>query len=129
MNLAAPARARVGSVPGHRARRMQPWYEQQLNVRRGRLSSGFIQLAQETGLIELIGEWVLREACRQCHAWQVEGIALPCLAVNLSARQFRQRGFVARLATICPPWTSDWAAGRTIRSRCRSRQTASAAAR
>jgi EAL domain-containing protein (putative c-di-GMP-specific phosphodiesterase class I) len=60
----------------------------------------FIQLAEETGLVEPTGDWVLREACGQYRAWQDEGIALPRLAINVSPRQFRQKGFVDRVATI-----------------------------
>jgi diguanylate cyclase (GGDEF)-like protein/PAS domain S-box-containing protein len=60
----------------------------------------FIPLAEETGLIVPIGEWVLREACRQCVAWRKEGIELPHIAVNVSARQFKQRGFVEHVRSI-----------------------------
>ena len=65
-----------------------------------RLPAEFIALAEETGLIEPIGEWVLREACRQYVAWREEGVLLPHLAVNVSARQFRQREFVAKVRSI-----------------------------
>lgn len=49
----------------------------------------FIPLAEETGLIVPIGEWVLRTACVQTNLWKNEGFALN-VAVNLSARQFQQ---------------------------------------
>ncbi|MFL6602088.1 MAG: putative bifunctional diguanylate cyclase/phosphodiesterase [Steroidobacteraceae bacterium] len=54
---------------------------------------GFIPLAEETGLIVPLGEWVLYEACRQASAWQAEGLHLR-VAVNLSARQFRQDSLI-----------------------------------
>jgi len=59
---------------------------------RGLLSPlNFIQLAEETGLIEPLGEWVLREACTQFMEWRRRGLTLPRVAVNVSARQFRQK--------------------------------------
>ncbi len=50
----------------------------------------FIPLAEETGLIVPIGEWVLRTACAQYSAWQKQGLPPLRVAVNLSARQFDQ---------------------------------------
>ncbi len=53
----------------------------------------FIPLAEETGLINEIGEWVLREGCRQAKEWQDQGLPARRMAINLSARQFADRGF------------------------------------
>ncbi len=50
--------------------------------------ASFIGLAEETGLIDQIGTWVLRTACAQNKAWQLGGMRNLCVAVNLSARQF-----------------------------------------
>src|SRR6185503_2296932 len=60
----------------------------------------FIPLAEETGLIVQIGEWVVEEACRQNRAWQNEGLDPGVVSVNLSARQFRQEGLVRAVSRI-----------------------------
>jgi len=58
--------------------------------------SAFIPVAEESGLIGPLSEWVLREACRQNKAWQDDGLPPARVSVNLSARQFQQRD-IARL--------------------------------
>ena len=60
----------------------------------------FIPLAEETGLIVPIGEWVLREACRQQKIWLDSGKNVGKIAVNLSPRQFRQKNFPGKVETI-----------------------------
>jgi diguanylate cyclase (GGDEF)-like protein len=60
----------------------------------------FIPLAEETGLIVAIGEWVLATACARTKAWQLQGMADLSVAVNLSARQFADPMFLSRLTQI-----------------------------
>lgn len=60
----------------------------------------FIPTAEDTGLIVPLGEWVLWTACAQNKAWQAMGLPAQRLAVNLSARQFRQPNLVALVAKI-----------------------------
>ncbi|TDF95796.1 EAL domain-containing protein [Paenibacillus piri] len=61
----------------------------------GIISPGeFIPLAEETGLIVPIGNWVLKQACRQNKEWQSLGHAPLCVSVNISAIQFHQPSFV-----------------------------------
>ena len=57
----------------------------------------FIPIAEECGLIGPLGAWVVREACRQARAWQLEGLPPLRVAVNLSASQFRQGDIVAMI--------------------------------
>lgn len=60
----------------------------------------FIPIAEESGLIIPIGEWVLRQACQQARAWQEAGLPPIAIAVNLSARQFHQPKLVETVARI-----------------------------
>lgn len=57
-----------------------------------------IAVAEASGLIVPLGAWVLRRACREAVRWQREGLPATRVAVNVSARQFRDRGFVALVA-------------------------------
>jgi diguanylate cyclase (GGDEF)-like protein/PAS domain S-box-containing protein len=57
----------------------------------------FIPVAEESGLIVRLGDWVLREACRQNKAWQDAGIPPITVCVNVSARQFREKAWVRRV--------------------------------
>lgn len=60
----------------------------------------FIPIIEETGLIVPIGEWVLRRACEQIMEWQEAGYVIPKLAVNLSARQFKDAHMLDRICRI-----------------------------
>jgi diguanylate cyclase (GGDEF)-like protein len=94
------------------AEEFELYYQPQISVKTGRIvaaeallrwrhpskgiigPSSFIALAEETGLIIPLGEWALREACRQARAWQIDvGASFP-LAVNLSAAQFRHQNIL-----------------------------------
>jgi diguanylate cyclase (GGDEF)-like protein len=62
--------------------------------------SEFIPVAEETGLIVEIGEWVLRKACVQAKAWIDEGLPVPRMAVNVSGQQFMLKEFPAVVASV-----------------------------
>ncbi|MBW6526394.1 GGDEF domain-containing protein [Sphingomonas sp. RHCKR7] len=70
---------------------------------RGLLSPAeFIDVAEETGLILFIGDWVLREACAQAASWhwRTGGERLPFVSINISPQQFLQPEFVARVHAV-----------------------------
>lgn len=60
----------------------------------------FIGLAEETGLIIPIGEWVIKTVCMQIKAWQKQGYRVPRVAINLSVRQFRDKELTKNIARI-----------------------------
>ena len=57
----------------------------------------FIPLAEETGLIIPLGDWVLRSACEQAKQWRASGVQSMRMAINLSARQFRHKDLVGTI--------------------------------
>jgi diguanylate cyclase (GGDEF)-like protein/PAS domain S-box-containing protein len=68
---------------------------------KGMISPGrFIPIAEETGLILPIGDWVLRTACLQMKSWIERGLAAGRIGVNLSARQFRQKALARAIADL-----------------------------
>ena len=60
----------------------------------------FIPIAEETGLIVQLGEWVIHETCRQARAWLAAGLKPGIVSLNLSARQFRAEGLVRTVSRI-----------------------------
>jgi len=66
----------------------------------GDLPGQFVPVAEETGMIVNLGEWVLVSACRQFMAWRRAGVPVHYLSVNLSARQLRESNLLERLSAI-----------------------------
>lgn len=60
----------------------------------------FIPIAENTGLITTISEWVLQTACRQAKTWLDAGFADVCISVNLSAKQFLQKNMLELIVSI-----------------------------
>lgn len=72
-----------------------------MHPRRGYVSPGlFIPILEDMGLIDVVGDWVLSAALEQLSSWQAEGLPLQKVAVNVSAKQLRQRQFAERLTDI-----------------------------
>lgn len=69
--------------------------------------STFIPLAEETGLILKLGEWVLREACLQLKKWEDEGVEHLGVSVNVSTIQFIQKDFVEKVEAILKDTLAD----------------------
>ncbi len=62
--------------------------------------ASFIPVAEAHGLARPLGEWVLRRTCAQIRSWQAQGLQVPVLAVNLSARQFEGQALHEQLLAI-----------------------------
>ncbi|WP_456375830.1 sensor domain-containing protein [Thiolapillus sp.] len=80
------------------------WQHPQLGVV---MPEDFIALAEESGLILAVGEWVLEEVCRQLQEWQREGVAVSMLAVNLSMRQLERPGLISVLERLSKKYQVD----------------------
>jgi EAL domain-containing protein (putative c-di-GMP-specific phosphodiesterase class I)/ActR/RegA family two-component response regulator len=98
------------------AKQFELYYQPQVNLHSGQINgmeallrwrhprrglilpAEFIPLAEETGLIIPIGQWVLATACAQARAWLDAGLEMVPIAVNLSPRQFRQKDLVQQVA-------------------------------
>jgi EAL domain-containing protein (putative c-di-GMP-specific phosphodiesterase class I) len=60
----------------------------------------FITAAEETGLIVQMGKWILQTACEQAKVWQDQGLSQFTMAINLSARQFKEEGFAQSVIDV-----------------------------
>jgi diguanylate cyclase (GGDEF)-like protein len=79
-----------------------------IHPQRGLVSPGlFIPLAEETGLIQEIGEWILDHVCQQIKQWLDLDLSPVRIAVNLSARQFQQPNLAIWLANLLQKWGTD----------------------
>ncbi len=85
----------TGAITGSEA--LLRWH----HVQRGLvLPDHFVAIAEDCGMITPIGRWVLHEACRQARQWQLDGIDAGSVAVNVSASEFRSRGFLDGVRNI-----------------------------
>lgn len=120
MNVAASRRLAVGSALQRAIQRQEfiLHYQPRVNTASGEISGfealirwpqengelmypgHFIPIAEETGHIESIGAWVLQEAARQAQHWRAAGADACAIAVNISARQFHQKGFARNIETV-----------------------------
>lgn len=86
---------RTGSAVGYEA--LVRW----LHPERGlKTPEKFLPIAEQTGMIILLGEWVLNEACRQLAVWHQQGATHLTISVNLSAQQFEQKNLVTLVRTM-----------------------------
>ncbi len=95
--IALPAQNESGDGRDHRRRGAHPLAS---SAARTRAACAFIPIAEECGFIVPIGQWVLREACRQARAWQDAGLPPMRIAINISAVELRAKDFVAGVRAI-----------------------------
>jgi len=120
MNVAASQRLAVGSALQRAIQRQEfiLHYQPRVSAASGEISGfealirwpqengellypdHFIPIAEETGHIESIDTWVLQEAARQARHWRAAGADACAIAVNISARQFQQKGLARNLETV-----------------------------
>ncbi|MGO3344827.1 MAG: EAL domain-containing protein [Marinomonas sp.] len=67
----------------------------------------FIPVAEQTGIILTLGEWVIEQACKHIVAWQKEGIKVPPIAINCSAAQLKRANFLAHLLGLLNKYKLD----------------------
>lgn len=116
---ASPERLALESALSHALERqeLELFYQPQMDIASGRIvgvealirwrrdgqlisPAEFIPLAEESGLIVSIGEWVVAEACRQSRAWSDLGLPPLVVAVNIAARQFQDPRFIHRVCGV-----------------------------
>lgn len=97
LSLSYQPQIRSGDGAIHGVEALARWHDAAL----GDVSPArFIPLAEECGLIEQIGLWSVREACRQMASWRRAGLDIPSVSVNLSPINFRHVALAARLADV-----------------------------
>jgi len=64
------------------------------------MPNDFITMAEDSGLIRPLGTWVLREACAQLRIWQEQGVAVERVAINVSAKQFKEGHLLQTLREV-----------------------------
>jgi len=105
LHYQAKVEIRTGRIVGVEA--LLRWH----NPEMGQVSPDrFIPMAEETGLIVPIGEWVLNTACRQAQAWRQDGLVPGNVGVNLSSHQFRRGGLIEMVDRVLAEtgWDSQW---------------------
>ena len=90
-------RLRLDSERLHGAEALVRWRHPEFGLM---APGGFIAMAEETGQIGAIGDFVLRQACRQAQQWRQSGLAELRVSVNVAMQQLRQEDFVAQIAAI-----------------------------